>query len=108
VTQLYQAVQEAKLAAEAKSRFLSMVSHELRTPLTVLLGYNAFITNSSKLPQVAQLHQTVAESGDRLLSKHVAAALRTDRGLFQTYRGFWAAAFVDRVGPSGFHADGQW
>jgi PAS domain S-box-containing protein len=75
VTQLYQAVQEAKLAAEAKTRFLSMVSHELRTPLTVLLGYNAFITNSSKLPHVAQLHQTVAESGDRLLSKHVAAAL---------------------------------
>jgi PAS domain S-box-containing protein len=75
VTQLYQAVQEAKLAAEAKTRFLSMVSHELRTPLTVLLGYNAFITNSSKLPSVSQLHQTVAESGDRVLSNHVAAAL---------------------------------
>jgi len=75
VTKLYQAVQEAKTAAEAKTRFLSMVSHELRTPLTVLLGYNAFISNSSHLPNVAKLKQTVALMNDSVLSAQLAAAL---------------------------------
>ncbi|MCU4654305.1 ATP-binding protein [Roseibacterium sp. SDUM158016] len=75
VTKLYQAVQEAKLAGEAKTRFLSMVSHELRTPLTVLLGYNAFIANSTHLPSVAKLRQTVGHMDDSVLSAQLSAAL---------------------------------
>jgi signal transduction histidine kinase len=43
---LRHALQEARQASDAKTRFLATVSHELRTPLNAILGFSEMIQNS--------------------------------------------------------------
>lgn len=63
--------EQAQMASEAKSRFLSAVSHELRTPLTSILGYTDILEDEAKerlRPDEHEYLRTVRESGERLLS----------------------------------------
>jgi PAS domain S-box-containing protein len=57
------ALQQARIANEAKSQFLARVSHELRTPLNAVLGYG-YLLGKTRLDakQSAQLDQIVRSS----------------------------------------------
>jgi GAF domain-containing protein/CheY-like chemotaxis protein len=71
---LYQAAQDAQLAAEhantAKSTFLANMSHELRTPLNAIIGFTRIVRRhgASTLPpkQLENLNRVLA-SGEHLL-----------------------------------------
>jgi signal transduction histidine kinase len=68
--QLRQAVDELRLANEAKTEFLANVSHELRTPLTAILGFSDVLLNGLDGPlSTDQLEdiRTIDKSGRRLL-----------------------------------------
>jgi len=67
---LQAAVEELRLASDAKTEFLANVSHELRTPLTAILGYVEVIASGMDGPltpsQAADL-ATLQASSRRLL-----------------------------------------
>ena len=56
--QLARALEAARLAAEAKSRFLAGVSHELRTPLNGIIGFSELMYDA-KLGPVSDDHKDV-------------------------------------------------
>ncbi len=69
--QLQQAVDELRLASQAKTEFLANVSHELRTPLTAILGFTDLLSRG--LDQPLTTHQlddvkTIDDNGRRLLA----------------------------------------
>jgi PAS domain S-box-containing protein len=63
--QLARALEAARSATEAKSRFLASVSHELRTPLNGIIGFSELMYDS-KLGPVSEEHKEVL--GDILTS----------------------------------------
>jgi len=63
--QLARALEAARLATEAKSRFLAGVSHELRTPLNGIIGFSELMYDA-KLGPVSEDHKDVL--GDILTS----------------------------------------
>jgi len=63
--QLARALEAARSATEAKSRFLASVSHELRTPLNGIIGFSELM-HDSKLGPVTAEHKEVL--GDILTS----------------------------------------
>jgi PAS domain S-box-containing protein len=63
--QLARALEAARSATEAKSRFLASVSHELRTPLNGIIGFSELM-HDSKLGPVTDEHKEVL--GDILTS----------------------------------------
>jgi PAS domain S-box-containing protein len=63
--QLARALDAARSATEAKSRFLASVSHELRTPLNGIIGFSELM-HDGKLGPVAEDHRDVL--GDILTS----------------------------------------
>ena len=63
--QLARALEAARLATEAKSRFLAGVSHELRTPLNGIIGFSEMMYDA-KLGPVSEDHKDVL--GDILTS----------------------------------------
>jgi PAS domain S-box-containing protein len=63
--QLARALEAARLATEAKSRFLAGVSHELRTPLNGIIGFSELMYDA-KLGPVSDDHKDVL--GDILTS----------------------------------------
>jgi PAS domain S-box-containing protein len=54
--QLAQALETARSAAEAKSRFLASMSHELRTPLNAIIGFSELMYDG-KLGDLPQDHR---------------------------------------------------
>ena len=68
-----EALQEAKLAAEAanqaKSRYISAISHELRTPLNSILGYAQLMGEDASIPpHRKQAVSVIKRGGEHLLS----------------------------------------
>ncbi len=68
-----EALQQAKLAAEAanraKSAFLANMSHELRTPLNAILGFSQLMARSSSLaPEHKKNLDIIIHSGEHLLT----------------------------------------
>ncbi len=55
VRQLERALEEARQASEAKSRFVASVSHELRTPLHAVVGVATLLSEAGLAPEQREL-----------------------------------------------------
>jgi len=62
-----QALAEARLHSEAKSRFLATVSHEMRTPLHGMLGLARLLQHEHPRPEQRQRLGLIERSGEHLL-----------------------------------------
>ncbi len=66
--ELKKSKEEADLANNAKSDFLSRMSHEIRTPLNAVLGYSQILLRKQYLePEDKESVQGISTSGDHLL-----------------------------------------
>ena len=67
--QLRQSMQEAELANQAKSAFLSNMSHEIRTPMTAILGFTEVLKRSPNQSEADRQKYlgTIHSSGQHLL-----------------------------------------
>ena len=68
---LIEAKEEAEVASQAKSQFLSRMSHELRTPLNAILGYSELMMEAGEDPITENQRgtlNTIHEAGHHLLS----------------------------------------
>ncbi|GAK55382.1 PAS/PAC sensor hybrid histidine kinase [Candidatus Vecturithrix granuli] len=66
--ELAQAKEQAELASQAKSDFLSNMSHELRTPLNAILGYTQIFKRDRRLkPDQQEGIAVIHHSGEHLL-----------------------------------------
>lgn len=61
------ALDAAKKANEAKSRFLSNMSHEIRTPINAVLGMNEMILREAEDDQILTYAANIRSSGKTLL-----------------------------------------
>ncbi len=62
------AVQQAKVANQAKTHFLANVSHDLRTPLNTIVGMTSLLADAGLTDDNQELVQTVAASAEALLN----------------------------------------
>jgi signal transduction histidine kinase/purine-cytosine permease-like protein len=66
---LQQAKQQAELANQAKTRYISAISHELRTPLNSIIGYAQLLDEDESVPpHRKQAVSVIRRGGDHLLS----------------------------------------
>jgi PAS domain S-box-containing protein len=65
---LLKAKEEAEIANNAKSEFLSSMSHELRTPLNAIMGFSQLIKLDPKNEEQEQYVDAVLSAGEHLLS----------------------------------------
>ena len=69
VTELRQAISEAKQASFAKSAFLANMSHEIRTPMNGILGFADLLKEPDLTSEQQQEYIRIIEkSGDRMLN----------------------------------------
>ncbi len=68
ITDLHEAVAEAKRANAAKSEFLAMMSHELRTPMNAVLGMAQLLKNTELDPQQREYITAVTDGGEMLMT----------------------------------------
>ena len=61
------ALEQAKVADKAKSKFLAIMSHEIRTPLNGVLGLTEQVLDTNLTLEQQDLLNTVQESGNTLL-----------------------------------------
>ena len=66
--EIFQAMEQAKQASGAKSRFLAIITHELRTPLNAILGMLHLLSESSLTPNQKKQLMTANNSGELLLT----------------------------------------
>jgi signal transduction histidine kinase/response regulator of citrate/malate metabolism len=66
-TDLQGAMEAARHASQAKSRFLANISHEMRTPLNCIIGFSEMISRSVDRDQKKNL-DVVLEESERLLT----------------------------------------
>lgn len=62
--ELVKAVDEARAASRAKTRFLSALSHEIRTPLNAVLGHSDLLEGEAKTAAVKR-HAAAIQTGAR-------------------------------------------
>ena len=65
---LFEAMQQANAASEAKSAFLATMSHEIRTPLNGVVGMAEILSQSALGPRDMEAVRTIQSSGRALLS----------------------------------------
>lgn len=63
-----QALEAARIAAEAKGQFVASMSHEIRTPLNAVLGLAQLGERQSRDPQAARSFGQINEAGQHLLA----------------------------------------
>jgi|GEM_PF-4905080 len=68
VTELRQAISEAKQASFAKSAFLANMSHEIRTPMNGVIGMTHFLRETNPSPLQIEYIDAIQTSGNHLLS----------------------------------------
>ena len=67
--QAERARQQADLANQAKSRYITTISHELRTPLNSIIGYAQLLDEDASIPpHRRQAVSVIRRGGDHLLS----------------------------------------
>lgn len=91
---LDRARQEAEVADEAKSRFLSTLSHELRTPLNIIIGFSSLMDENSKVQtsyEEMRSNSTRIHQAGRELLKLIENMLE-----------------YSRIGQSDFHEDASY
>lgn len=67
ITELEEARENAELAAEARSQFLSQMSHEIRTPLNVVLGLAQVLDKTPLAPDQRSMLRQLRTAGRSLL-----------------------------------------
>ncbi|MCK9373329.1 MAG: response regulator [Sulfuricurvum sp.] len=66
VSELNRALQTAKEASEAESRFLATISHEIRTPLNGIFGFTELLHETSLNEEQKKYLQAISYSSDTL------------------------------------------
>ncbi len=67
VTKLYDALNRAEAANQAKRRFISVISHEMRTPLNAIIGMADLLRGTSLSREQADMLQTLRSSSRLML-----------------------------------------
>ncbi|MGB5080471.1 MAG: ATP-binding protein [Burkholderiales bacterium] len=67
VTRLFDSLQRAETANQAKRRFLSTVSHEMRTPLNAIIGMNDLLRDTTLNAEQADMVKTMHEASRSML-----------------------------------------